>query len=496
MRAVLLSIVLLAWSSAPEKGRAADREDRLKLNVLFIAIDDLNDWVGFLAGHPQARTPNMDRLAGRGVVFTNAHCAAPLCCPSRAAVFSGKQPFHTGVYSNAQNLRRLQPELVLLPQHFKEHGYRTMGTGKLLHRKRPDLFDEHFFTEQRWSPFTRREVEYTPAELPSKGRKSRHVIRPSRDRPGIVLPLNRMPSDRSPQDPKGESFDWGPVDVAERAMGDAKVADWAAERLQSESEEPFFLAVGFYRPHIPLYAPRKYFEMYPVDAIELPEVLDTDLEDLSETGKRRGLDAVTAGSHATVVKHGQWKAAVAGYLACVSFVDAQVGKLLDALDRGPHAGNTVVVVWSDHGWHLGEKRHWGKWTGWQRSTRVPLVVVPATVSRGESFKTGGVCRQPVSLLDLYPTLIDMCGLKVRPELDGFSLVPQLRDPDAASERAVVTTFGAGNYTVCTRRWRLIRYADGAEELYDRARDPLEWRNLDRETKYAPVKATLRKWLPK
>ncbi len=494
MRAVLLAIVLLAWSSAPEKGRAAEREDRL--NVLFIAIDDLNDWVGFLAGHPQARTPNMDRLAGRGVVFTNAHCAAPLCCPSRAAVFSGKQPFHTGVFSNAQNLRRLQPELVLLPQHFKKHGYRTMGTGKLLHRKRPDLFDEHFFTEQRWSPFTRREVEYTPAELPSKGRKPRHVIRPSRDHPGIVLPLNRMPSDRSPQDPKGESFDWGPVDVAERVMGDAKVADWAAERLRNESEEPFFLAVGFYRPHIPLYAPRKYFEMYPVDAIELPEVLDTDLEDLSETGKRRALDAVTAGSHATVVKHGQWKAAVAGYLACVSFVDAQVGKLLDALDRGPHAGNTVVVVWSDHGWHLGEKRHWGKWTGWQRSTRVPLVVVPAKVSRGESFKTGGVCRQPVSLLDLYPTLIDMCGLTVRPELDGFSLVPQLRDPDAASTRAVVTTFGAGNYTVCTRRWRLIRYADGAEELYDRARDPREWRNLDRETKYAPVKATLRKWLPK
>ena len=491
-RPVIFLVVLLASFWCPAKTPAAD--DATRPNVLFIAVDDLNDWVGFLAGHPQIKTPNMDRVAKRGVVFANAHCAAPLCCPSRAAVFSGKQPFHTGVYTNSENLRRLHPELVLMPQHFKNHGYRAFGTGKLLHRRRPDLFDEHFFTEQRWSPFSRSEVKYTAAALPSKGRRPRHVIGESPDHPRVVLPLNRMPSDRSPKDPKGESFDWGPVDVADRAMGDAKVADWAVERLGREHKEPFFLAVGFYRPHIPLYAPRKYYENYPFATTELPEVLDADLEDLSETGKRRALEAVTAGLHETVVRHSQWKAAVASYLACVSFVDAQIGKLLDTLDRGPHADTTIVVLWSDHGWHLGEKQHWGKWTGWERSTRVPLVVAPARSGR-EKFKTGSVCRQPVSLIDLYPTLIDMCRLKPRPELDGLSLVPQLVDPEAVTDRAVVTTFGKGNYAVRTRRWRLIRYADGSEELYDHSSDPLEWINLDRETRYAELRAGLRRWLP-
>ena len=490
-RILILAAVLIQCGSS---SKVDGTEDVDRPNVLFIAVDDLNDWVGFLNGHPQVKTPNMDRLAKRGIVFSNAHCPAPLCSPSRAAVFSGKQPFHTGAYSNEHNIRKIQPQLVLMPQHFKKNGYQTFGTGKLLHRRNPELFDDYFFTEQRWSPFTRTQVEYTPEELPSKGTKPRHVVDRGPGRPKIVLPLNGMPSDRSPYDPKGESFDWGPVDVDDREMGDAKIVHWAAQRLGRRTDEPFFLAVGFYRPHIPLFAPKKYFELYPVQSIVLPKVLANDLDDLSKTGRTRALEGVTAGRHETVVKHGQWRAAVAGYLACVSFVDAQIGKLLDALDEGPHAENTIIVLWSDHGWHLGEKQHWGKWTGWERSARVPLIIVP-TKAGAKRFKTGGVCQQPVNLIDLYPTLIDMCDLTPRAELDGVSLLPLLRDPQAPTDRAVVTTFGKGNYTVRNHRWRLIHYADGSEELYDHQNDPTEWKNLANDPKHATVKSGLTRWLP-
>ncbi|MCZ6794155.1 MAG: sulfatase-like hydrolase/transferase, partial [Planctomycetota bacterium] len=316
-RSIALAVLAaVSWAPRVSAHQDGPPPEAPRPNVLFVAVDDLNDWVGFLGGHPQVRTPHFDRLARRGVVFANAHCAAPLCCPSRAAVFSGRHPFRTGILENHHDLRKKRPDLALIPQHFKGNGYVTLGTGKLLHRRRPDLFDRHFFTEQRWSPFARQDVEYTPEELPTKGKKPRHVIPGSipgspRDprRPPVVLPLNGMPSDRSPNDRKGESFDWGPLDVADGAMGDARVADWAAGHLRRESDRPFFLAVGFYRPHIPLFAPRKYFEGYPVESTTVPRVPPDDLDDLGETGRRRALEAVTAGLHETVVKYGEWKAA-------------------------------------------------------------------------------------------------------------------------------------------------------------------------------------------
>ncbi len=431
-------------------------------NVLFIAVDDLNDWVGFLAGHPQVKTPNMDRLARKGVVFANAHCAAPLCCPSRAAVFSGKQPFHTGVYNNRHQILKLCPDLTLLPKHFEAHGYRTLGTGKLLHRKNAELYSKTYFTEQRWSPFTNQEAR---GPLP----------------PNITLPLNGMPNDRIEFRNRQNSFDWGPVDAEDHEMGDGKVANWAVEQLLLNHDRPFFLAVGFYRPHTPLFVPRKYFDLYPTDSAVLPEVTKNDLEDLNEAAKALAHSTSTAGLHKTVLEHGQWKNAVAAYLACVSFIDAQVGKILDVLEQSPHAENTIVILWSDHGWHLGEKEHWGKSTCWERSTRVPLVVVPAIQSANESLndriRRGVICQQPVGLIDLYPTLIDMCGLSAKPELDGRSLLPLLLNPEKATGRVVVTTLAQGVYSARDHHWRLIRYADGTEELYDHQRDPNEWTNL-------------------
>jgi arylsulfatase A-like enzyme len=201
-------------------------------------------------------------------------------------------------------------------------------------------------------------------------------------------------------------------------------------------------------------------------------------------------------AHATVLQHKQWQDAVKAYLACVSFVDAQVGKLLDALDAGPHADNTVIVLWGDHGWHLGEKQHWGKWTGWQRSTRVPLMVAPTRGTPADASRRDAKCAEPVSLLDLYPTLIEMCGVPAREGLSGHSLVPLLSDPGQATGRAVLTTFAQGNYSVMGSRWHYIRYADGSEELYDLPADPNEWTNLAGNPDHAATKQEMAKQIPK
>lgn len=481
--------------SAPSGSAAARAREDGRPNVLFIAIDDLNDWVGFLEGHPQIRTPNMDRLARRGMVFANAQCAAPLCCPSRAALFSGREPFRTGIYHNGPNIRQFHPDLVLIPQYFAAQGYRTFGTGKLLHHRSPELFHEHFGTEQRWSPLAgAKEAASTPEELATETTDPRHVAHYGPDgEKEVVLPLNRMPSDRNPKGVGGESFDWGPFDVDDEAMGDGRITSWAVDRIRGGPERPFLICVGYYRPHIPLWAPRRYFEPYPEASTILPEVLASDLDDLGPTGRRWALEAVTAGAHSNVVEHGQWKAAVAAYLACVSFVDAQIGRLLDALERGPDADRTAIVLWGDHGWHLGEKQHWGKWTGWERATRVPLLIVPPR-SAGSRYRRGGRCERPVGLIDLYPTLVDLCGLPPKDGLDGRSLVPLLEDPERESTPAI-TTFEPGNYSVRDDRWRLIRYEDGSEELYDHEADPNEWKNLAADPRHDAVRARLRERLP-
>jgi arylsulfatase A-like enzyme len=301
-----------------------------------------------------------------------------------------------------------------------------------------------------------------------------------------------MPSDRNPAGAAGESFDWGPFDVDDDEMGDGQITAWACQRLAQASNQPFLLCVGYYRPHIPLWAPQKYFDLYPEPSITLPTVLETDLDDLPPIARQWALEANTAGLHRTVVEHGQWKAAVAAYLACVSFVDAQIGRLLEALENGPHRDNTVIVLWSDHGWHLGEKQHWGKWTGWERATRVPLVVTPAR-SAAAGIQTG-VRQQPVGLIDLYPTLVELCGLSPHDQLDGQSLVPLLKDP-ARATGPVISTFDYGNYTIRSDRWRLIRYQDGTEDLYDHQSDPHEWRNLAGDAAYDRTREELQRSLP-
>lgn len=447
--AMLAQLAPTAYASQPAATPlVAGDAAAAKPNVLMIIVDDLNDWVGCLGGHPQARTPNIDRLAARGMLFTNAHCVSPLCNPSRAAMLTGKLPVSTGVYTNNENLRALQPNAVTLPQYFKTQGYRTIGAGKVFHLWQ-DL--------QSWTTYHARPATPLPA------------ARPLNNIPGYLL------------------FDWGPLNVSDQQMGDYWVADWAGRQLQFANSQPFFMAVGLLRPHLPMYAPRKYFDLFPSTSVTLPQVQANDLADVPPTGIRL---ASSMNRHATITKYGKWNEGVAAYLACVAYTDAMIGRLLDALERSPYANNTVVVLVGDNGWHLGEKQHWEKWTLWEEATRVPMIIsAPGMTTKGQR------CAQPVSLLDIYPTLVQMCGLPAKPDLEGISVAPQLANPLAVRARPAITLLGPANCAVRDQDWRYIRYGDGSEELYNHTVDPNEWTNLAGNATYAQVKAGLKQWVP-
>jgi arylsulfatase A-like enzyme len=431
-----------------------------KKNVLFISIDDMNDWVGSLGGHKQTRTPNLDKFAASGVNFTNAHCAAPLCNPSRAALMTGLRPSTTGVYENNQPFRQSMRgrDALTLTQRLMGEGYTAIGSGKIYHGGFPD--------PQSWN-------DYYPD---NKG----NDVPPSPMPPAEKRPLNGIP--------RTAHFDWGPIDNPDEEMGDYKVAQWVSKELGKRRTEPLFLACGMTRPHLPWYVPKKYFDQFPLDSIELPLVKADDLSDVPALGIKM---ARPNGDHARVVEHGQWKKAVQGYLASIAFCDAMLGHVFRALETSPNGSDTAVVLWSDHGWQLGEKQHWRKFALWERSTRNLLMWrVPGVT------KAGGRCARTVSLMDIYPTLMDVLGVKAPDGLEGTSLMPQLRDPGAARREPALTTYGRANHSLRTERWRYIRYSDASEELYDHSSDPNEWTNLASLPEHSKTKAELARWLPK
>ncbi len=450
----ILLALLLSVGFFPVRANAAE-----KPNILFIAIDDLNDWTGSMGGNAQSVTPNLDRLAASGVLFTNAHCAAPACNPSRAALMTGIRPSTSGVYYNEQPWRKSEvlKDAQTLPQWLMKHGgYSARASGKIYHGSFPDAAS--------WQ-------EYWPSQ--------------EKNKPGDPSPKN-LPANGIP---KTSHFDWGPVDAPDEEMGDWQVAEWISGRLLEEKADaqPFFLACGFYRPHLPWFAPQKYFDKFPLDSIDLPVVPDDDLDDVPPAGVKM---AKPEGDHAKVVEHDQWKQAVQAYLANTHFVDACLGKVLDALESSAHADNTIVVLWSDHGWHLGEKKHWRKFSLWEEATRVQMMWrVPGVT------EAGGKCAAPVNLLDIYPTLVDLAGVKKNPVTEGDSLRPLLADPNAVWDRPTLTTHGRNNHSIRSDRYRYIRYADGSEELYDHKTDPMEHRNLTGDEEIVEVKAGLAKWLP-
>ncbi|MEX1184392.1 MAG: sulfatase [Gemmatimonadota bacterium] len=453
-------------------------------NVLFIAVDDLNDWVGHLGGRDGIQTPNLDRLADRGVSFTRAYAPAMSCTPSRHSVLTGMMPATTGVYGLIHHHWRSDPALsdvVTLPEQFRNAGYRTVGGGKIFHalswidveygRNQNDAraWDSYFPSLEKAMPD---EVRPVAATLNENGAQ-------------IWSPVAAGGSDRRVP---AWYFDFGPLEVPDSAMADHKVVDWAIEQLGRTGDGPFFIGVGIYRPHIPWFVPASWFARYPTSDIALPIVPPDDLEDLPPEGLRTG--AERRRWHQWLVQNDLWEEAVQAYQASVTFTDAQVGRLLDALAASPHADNTIVVLWSDHGFHLGEKQTWEKFTLWEESARVPFIIAAPGMEG-----SGRRATAPVSLIDIFPTLSELTGIPAPPGLEGRSLVAQLHDPGLQTGRAVVSTLARGSHAVRSDRWRYIRYATGDEELYDHDADPGEHTNLAADPRFRPTMDSLATWLP-
>lgn len=470
---VLLATQIVLCSVSAQQPANDDRQP----NVLFIAIDDLNDYISPLDNHPGVKTPNFDRLARRSVTFANAHCAAPACHASRVAMMTGVHPVTSGIYTNlfgahGPRWRDESPALkdaVVLSQHFRDHGYDAVGGGKIFHTLQwtpgDSQNDPNAWDEYRGDPLDPISKDWPRPELISDAKAG---LTPGR-------PLGRY-----------QLFGANPLLVPDEETGDHKVVDWANEQLAKNHDKPLFLAVGLFRPHIPFEVPQRYFNMHPLESIELPTVTENDLGD-SRPPQRQSW-------HRWVVKNGQWKKLMQGYLASISYTDHQLGRLLDALDASPMKDNTIVVLWSDHGFHIGEKDNWEKFCLWDQTTRVPLFIHVPGLSAD-----GGSTRQPATLTDVYPTLCELAGLPIPPQCDGHSLVPQIKDPSTKHDRLSLTSFAFAaepSHAVSDDRYRLIRYHDGFEELYDLKNDPHEFNNLADSADQAVTKARLAEGFPK
>jgi arylsulfatase A-like enzyme len=440
---------LALWAGTKAGRGWAARGASAKPNILFIAADDLNHWVGHLGRNPQTKTPCIDHLARMGVTFTRANCAAPVCNPSRAALMSGLRPSTTGVYDNGQDWKLAIGEAQTLTTQFLKAGYNVFGAGKIYHS------NDH------------RPGEWTEYAVEHSGR------------------LTRDPS--APDDGVG-GIKFYPLACRDEDMPDYGSVSYGIEKLNQKHDKPFFLAVGLHKPHMPFAVPKKYFDMFPLETIQLPPHRDDDLDDVPAAGVKM---AKPQGDHAAIVKSGRWKEAVQAYLATIAFCDAQVGRLVDALQKSAYRDNTIICFWGDHGWHLGEKLHWRKFALWEEAARTVFIWSAPGVT-----KPGGVCERPVDFMSIYPTLCDLAGIPIPAHVEGVSIRPLLANPQAKWDRAAVTTFHKDNHSIRSETWRYIRYADGGEELYNHDNDPYEWTNLAKDPQYAAVKADLARWAPK
>jgi len=516
----LTLILLLAIAGLIPCAGVASGEERPP-NILFIICDDLNDSVEGFGGHPDARTPEMDRLARNGVTFTNAQCNVPICGPSRASLWSGLYPHTTGYYGYQQqkNHWRRNPTLrdaVTLQEHFANNGYLVFGTGKIHHNGHADqsVFDNadgkrRFGVWPEFGPF------------PWNGEKkdlpwgSGHPSLPDEMRTpwshsfGPIVDISEQFGGKGQWIKYGgEPFKVLPDGTRDR-MRDELSADYVIEEILSkEHDKPWIATVGLNRPHSPCYVPPEYFDLFPLETISRAPFLENDLNDVPEvvrsagnTARRKYEKLMKAGGEELLLR---WTQA---YLASVAFVDAQIGAILNALEKSPYAGNTLVIVTSDHGYHMGEKESHFKNTTWEESMRVPFLAAGPGVARGQE------CDLPISLIDVYPTLVDYAGLPREPNrngngkrLEGHSLRPLFEHPDAEEWDGPAIALSAVNaqqvapnepasveqqhYSARSRQYRYIRYADGGEELYDHAQDLHEWYNLAANPKYQQVREDL------
>ncbi|WP_033194675.1 sulfatase, partial [Ochrovirga pacifica] len=426
-----------------------------KPNVLLIMVDDMNDWIGAYGGHPQAITPNMDALAKKSTVFKQAYCSAALCNPSRTSMLTGYQPFRTGVHGNEENFRKQKgfENTVTLPQYFAANGYKTAAAGKIFHSPRGTKptpkpgSDPGSFQQEHKGGLG---CQYPPKE--------------QRFQQGLDFKKAGIKGSKT------RSFDWGGVQIKDEQTNDWKSSDYAARFLRQKHNQPFFLACGIFRPHLPLYAPQKYFDLFDEDKIQLPKILQNDLDDVGKTGRNWAGKKL----HQEILRNQKWKSAVKAYLACLAYADACVGNVLNQLENSEYKNNTIVVLMGDHGWHLGEKEHWSKQTLWEEATKTPLIVYnPFNGAKGESTRT-------VSLIDVYPTLLEMCGLPNKTDLDGNSFAHLVANPKGKWNHSALTSKGDGNYTLRSEDHRYIVYGDGFEELYNHRTDPMEWNNIAKD----------------
>lgn len=481
-----MAITLVACGIEENK----QEKENSKPNVLFISVDDLNDWIGIVEdkGNIDIKTPNLDRLAAKGVYFANNHANVPVCTPSRLGVMTGLSAVSTGCYSNTSGVanKELWQQAIALPALFRMNGYHTMGCGKIEGHACHHIEEIHP-GQKLWDE-----------RLIRNFCASNELLRDGDGYNGIdfyPFPKGGSPIKKYNPTYKGHSLCAGPIDRNDLPFGkmpDEITAEWAIERLNHNYNKPFMLGVGFVRPHVPYTAPQEYFDMYPIDKIKVPEEVEGEMEDIPAYGKAMAYGAFEPSNEKVVRELGPEyrKQLVQGYMACVSFLDDQVGRLIDALEKSKYANNTIIVLWSDHGQHLGEKRSWRKNTLWQESTNSPMIwVVPGVTPVGE------VCHQPASLLDIYPTLNQLCQLNSKNSFDGVSLVPQLKDVKIKRTIPAITSYSYGSHSIRGERWHYIRYYDGTEELYDGQNDFNENTNLADNPKYEKVIKEYRAHLP-
>ena len=464
-RMVALAFIGMALLSACS---AEKKTELLKYpNVLFISLDDMNDWVGPLAGHQQSITPSLDQFAETGVNFARNYAPSPGCNPSRSATLTGLHTYTSGMYSNYQDWRNVPvlQHVETIGQHFRNNGYYTAGAGKIFHYDQVDTLG--------WD-------DYYPS-----------ILKPM---PDDDFPQQR-PANMPPFKYMYNMFDWGPLTISDEETGDFESVQYISEQLQRDHDTPFFLAAGIYRPHLPWHVPQKYFDRFPLETIRKPEVLEDDIEDLGPVA--RELIARGGNYHKHVVEAGQWEKAVQGYLASISYADEMVGRLLQALERSPYAENTIVVIWSDHGWQLGEKKHWRKFALWENVIRTVMMIrVPEGLQKMPTGSAQGVATTNLtSLLDIYPTLVDLCNLPERNDFDGVSLRTMLANPLDQVSRPVISTYDYGSYSIRYENWHYIKYIDGSEELYNLDEDPEEWHNRAADGALASIKRQLAEFIP-
>ncbi len=450
-----------------------------------ISVDDLNNWIEPMGGHPQAKTPNLSKFADEAMVFQNAYCASPSCNPSRTAIMTGKNPWTTGLYNNPQIWRHVLGDELTLPEYFKIHGYWTGGAGKIFHNNMPDprSWDEYF---------------------PSKIQHFPYYYLPDFDSVNQKMIFTKQDNEIREDSPKGYkftmphykgmyvAFDFKPLPFSTSETGDYSSVKWVSEQLKKDHDQPFFLACGIYRPHLPWYVPQEYFDKFPIDSVQLPNVLENDLIDVPPLGQRTARQFW----HQKILENDLWKEAVQGYLASINYADELVGTLLENLNKSDYADNTVVVIFSDHGWQLGEKNDWSKFALWENIINSVLIIKsPPGMPGLAAGNLPEFCVKNVSLVDIFPTLTDLCGLPRKDGLDGHSLVSLLENPHIQWQYPAITSLTDKHFSVMHDNWHYINYNGLEEELYMIDQDIEEWNNLASDISHAKTKLKMKSMIP-